>query len=137
NTHRNPPPNPGVRGSERAHALSATPWTRGARPVSNRGLHMPVSGVAEALQGHLRTFTRMAKVRQLPGRPGWVMDYKDAAGKRKLLKGGETKSEAELNLALRVSKTAVARAFNMQAQLRLEEHAREPIAKHTELYLKS
>lgn len=106
--------------------------------MGNRGLHMPVSGVASALNGHLRSMVRMAYVTQIKGRDGWYMRYRGANGRYKFHKGGETKGEAEINLALRTSKIAVVRAGLVSRQTyELAEHAQRPIGDHLKLYVDS
>jgi hypothetical protein len=106
--------------------------------VSNRGLHMPVSGSALAMQGVLRHYVRMAYVTQIDGRNGWYMRYRGVDGKYKFHKGGDTKEEAETNLQLRLGKLCVVRAGMVSRQTyNLAEHAKRNIGEHLKLYIAS
>jgi len=91
-----------------------------------------------AIADHLRTMVRMAVTRYRPDRDAWYLDFIDEDGKRRNLYGGKTRGEAEVALALRVSKLAVVRAgLVSRQQYELSQWAQSDVSKMLDEYLRS
>lgn len=62
------------------------------------------------IAAHLRSMVGMARVYYRAGRAAWYIDYRDARGKRRHMRGGDTQAQAEIMLAGMVGDTALVRA---------------------------